>query len=317
MRLLIIIILLTLIIVGGCGRGPSPLEIFTGTKGVTVEFHKSIPPKKVFEGETIRLFVDIKNEGAFTLDEHSTRYGVIQLDFDPLYFLETRHENQFRIHGKSVDWPGGERISHLVSTLTVKSVPGTRENPITPITVSVCYPYETTLSTEICIDRDVLDAEANPVCENQEVYTFSSQGAPVAVTKIESDMIPTGPDTVQPVFRITFTNIDDGLVIYNNPFTPISTICAIDLPGTTTQDLNVLRIQAWLGSENALLKCVPEKVRLWQKKGEVTCTIDPDRARLAGIEMTPSGNYVSILTVKADYVYRSFNQRDVTIYRLP
>jgi hypothetical protein len=317
MRLLIIIILLTLVIVGGCRQGPSPLEIFTGTKGVTVEFHKSIPPKKVFEGEIIQLFVDIENEGAFTWDNNPTRNGVVQLDFDPLYFLETRQPNQFHIHGKSVDWPSGERISHYVSSLTVKSVPGTRENPITPITVSVCYPYETTLSTDICIDRDVLDAEAHPVCENKEVYTFSSQGAPVAVTKIESDMIPTGTDTVQPVFRITLTNVDDGLVLYNNPFSPVSTICAIDLPGTTIQDLNVLRVQAWLGSENTILKCVPENVRLWQKKGETTCTIDPNRAAQASVDMTPTGNYVSILTVKADYVYRNFDQRDVTIYRLP
>ena len=103
----------------------------------------------------------------------------------------------------------------------------------------------------------------------------------------------------------------------SSPFAPVSTICAIDLPGTIIQDLNVLRVQAWLGSENTILKCVPENVRLWQKKGETTCTIDPNRARPASIEMTPSGNYVSILTIKADYVYRTFDQRDVTIYRLP
>ena len=241
------------ILISGCGggkRNPQIPAIYTGTEGVAIEFMPNIPPKKIYEDQSFTVVVKLHNRGAYSLNgTNNYNFGVVQLDYDPLYFTEIQRSTEFVLMGKSMDYPKGDILLQEVSFMTANKILGTRVAPKSKITASVCYPYETTLSKEVCIDQDFLKIQKNPVCTNPGIYSLSSQGAPIAITKIEADMLPMGGDIVQPVFRITLKNVGKGLVITKKQGMRTVDLCSPVRTDSNPNNYNILKVQAWLGSE--------------------------------------------------------------------
>lgn len=329
LRLLTITLsLISLLLLSSCGGNrATPLKVYTGTEGVTINFPKNVPPEKIFENQSFLVVAELWNKGAYSFNESTGDYGVVGITYDPLYFTSAsansfsgailKYEDlpQFMVAGKGYDWPNGERLNKEVAFLKVNEIPGTRESPTVELGISVCYPYQTILSKEVCIDVDTYDADNNPVCTNPGTYSFSGgQGAPIAITKIEADMIPANMEEVQPTFRFTIKNMQQGVVFTRDPYyAPVDNICS---PTALTSprgrdDINSLKVEVWLGGDNeqSKLKCTPNPVRIYDGDAEVTCFMQ-------GTTKGHNRNYVSLLTIKTNYVYRSQTKEKVRIVRL-
>lgn len=341
----LILLLLIITLLAGCTGKPTPLNVFTGREGVTVNFLKNVPNYDLYEESEVLVSVELWNKGAYSINESVYNYGYVGLDFDPLYFElkneqftllgETRSE-KFLAEGKSLGWPSGEKKIIDMGVLSIKEIPGTREMPKTTIEASVCYPYQTIFATNICLDADIYGAEDRPVCTNKgKLILGGGQGSPVAVSGITVDMVPRGivqggnvqgaltdeqgrllglggggetqQYLIQPNFNIEVENVGRGLVLSRNSSESIENICSLNL-NKAREDINGVTISAKL--DGVPLICTPSFLKLFKESAEARCYVPLEK-------VTPlSRNREAILSVTLDYVYRDQIQREVTIHRV-
>lgn len=204
-KIILILTILTLLIImtltQGCtDRRTEPINFYRGSSGVEIDFLNNAPPRYVTENTIVSVMIDIWNKGAYTVPNTET---TINLRYDPVYFsLNTEDDDFFltrnpdgqlgEISGKSETWPQGESFVMPFAQLNVQEIPGTRESPTTNLELTICYPYKTYISEMICLDTDIYGVDTNPLCRNRERYTYSNQGAPIAINKLEVDMLPVG-----------------------------------------------------------------------------------------------------------------------------
>jgi hypothetical protein len=159
---------------------------------------------------------------------------------------------------------------------------------------------------------DYMNEDNHPPCRNQPSYSYSGQGAPIVISNIESSMIPLGEDRVQPSFKIKIRNTGSGLVFSRDQGEGILSICSPSSGNKNYSDINGLRIEATLGTGEIKLKCVPEIIKLYNDEADATCFLNTETVSLA-----QSRNYMTLLTIKLDYAYRSFTTKTIEIQRLP
>lgn len=276
---------------------------------------------------------EIWNKGAYSLNGTRDNYAIVNLNFDTLYFTGINPQlfplyapsqtQEITLAGKSGTWPYGEKQYMQMANLKINKIPGTREMPTTTLEASICYPYQTILSQNICIDGDIYSLEDNPICRNKGTYTFSGQGAPVAVTKLEVDMIPAGLTQGQttsnggqttsmklkPSFKITFRNVGNGIVFTSNEYLLTHEVCSLTNRLYEKDNINVLKIRAFLGNDE--LDCMSNsEVKLYSNEGSIRCEIP--QAKVYQINR----NYESLLTIQADYYYRTSTTKNIQIQRI-
>lgn len=190
----IIILLAALLFLVSCQGQGGFSDQFSGTNGVIFEFSTNSPPRTIFEGSPVFVSLDLWNQGAYDITEDS----VIQLSYDPLHFQKDDGSSsgiifqEFQIRGRGNVFPNGERRFVGITNLNSNSIEGQFSDRRTTMTATLCYPYKTYFSDTFCIDADFFAQEQNPVCRSGRPSTYSGQGAPVAVTRVESQMIPIG-----------------------------------------------------------------------------------------------------------------------------
>ncbi len=317
-----------LLFVAGC-NGISPMEIYRGTSGVDIRFMDSAPQTELYEESEVMISVEAWNRGAYNLI-YDDEFAIIGVNYDPLYFrsvsdattIDGRIETPVWLHGRSLEWPDGERDLVNVALLEVRGIEGTRERPTTNIKANICYPYMTFLTENVCIDVDIYDIADTPVCKNQPMYSYSSQGAPVTITRIESQMLPAGsvrgtetsgmpvvgPDgwvesferapqdttlmRVQPSFTIHLRNAGNGIVLTRDEDTSVEYACG-GRSGMSYTDINRLKVRAWLGNDELI--CQPENVSIMDGTGQARCHLPRDESYVV------LSNYIETLSVEVNY----------------
>ncbi len=323
---------LTVFITACQQSGPGPLNVYTGTEGLTINFLENNPPSEAYENSEIVVAAEIWNKGAHPLNETGDNYAVVHLNFDTLYFKGQNQQiyplfapsqtQKLIIQGKSETWPTGEKTIMQMANLKVNEIPGVREMPKTTVEASICYPYTTILSQNICIDGDIYDLDKNPVCRNRGTYTFSGQGAPISIYKLEVDMIPAGlvqgetttfgqqttMMSLKPSFKITMRNVGGGVVFTPNIYLFTDEVCSISNRYYEKDNINVVRVKAYLGNEE--LKCIGDsELTLYSNEGSIRCEV-PE-----GKTYQINRNYESLLTIQAEYYYRTSTTKTIQIRR--
>ena len=161
------------------------------------------------------------------------------------------------------------------------------------------------MSTTVCIDPDV--GEIRPgkkVCKVKEL-SFSGQGAPIAVTKIEPQMIPEGDKSIKPQFLIFIENKGKG-----NPVNIQGFHNACRQPSLSANELkymwNVAFLTAYGRDGRIKLDCSPNMensadketgfIRFRDKKDFVRCTFKEGVSRASDAFLSP-------LRIEIDYGY--------------
>lgn len=341
-KVLLKITILFLVFVIGC-TGSYPItgvDIYRGTDGLTLEFIEDTPPDEVFEKTIIPLGIILKNEGAYDitdgyitfsleedymlLDKTSTRTSkrgrkdyderFDWIDDERILWEAGKPQIKFSLNGKSVENAEGEQeIMTLKSE--VRALEELSQIHESSILATACYDYKTQLAANVCVDTDIynLKGVVKP-CEVRDL-SFSSQGAPVAVTRIETEIMPMDiPNMVRPQFLIHIQNKGDGLVIKKEPEV-ISDACS-EKPLNYTK-LGIIFINVYLGGDQKKLSCdVTDKeedndekieiVKLRDNKGVARCVLED------GID-EKEGTYPSPLKIELDYGYTHTISTEVII----
>lgn len=323
MRLMILILPVAILLLVGCeqggGDGKLPFSyenIHTGTDGVKIEFLSNSPPSelpapfKSGNNYPFKAAIKASNKGAFDVEN-----GVIAMTVENDYIAMDEVSKQFSLKGKSVFNPLGDSDIIVLSATTKKFREGQAEKHKTLMIAEACYKYRTEVKAETCIDTDVLGVTTKKkTCAIKEM-TFSGQGAPLVVNKIEPKIFPEGGseriEFVKPSFVIHVRNAGDGQVV--NPNFDIASICTSDFAADRNSDFyrrvyNVVDIKATLSGVE--LECSPRPLRLTGKEDFVRCSVKDDGKISAS---TPS--YIAPLYISLDYGYASTVSKEVTLVK--
>jgi len=218
----IILLLLIVLIIIGCNPDGGEIEVVRyreGKQALVMEFYKDAPPKEVYEKNPFPVFLSILNKGSSTTDYYLTlaverdyicisdsEGNCVDGDFNPT--------GTFTIQKNAID-PFVEE-SREEFYLASKEIPELISNIPTTVAATLCYPYTTLFSQDICVDPDPFSLKEGvmKVCDIGDISLSRGQGAPVAVTKIEPRMLPSEQGMSMQLI-LTIENVGNGVVIHN------------------------------------------------------------------------------------------------------
>lgn len=250
---------------------PKEIDVFVGTEGLAAEFAKTAPPPKVFEESSFPIALRIRNKGAYSIKEINK--GVLSLGVEKDYISNLKFEQQsrlipvsdnlayFYVDGKTQINPQGDETIISSTARTGKLDPQSELKQST-ITATLCYPYKTTLSATVCIDPDVEGVRpGKKICKLQDVSFGSGQGAPIAITQIQPQIVPV-VDGIKPQFLIFVENKGKGSPINNVGYAAACNKFDYNKDLGSSRDLwNVATIKAYkAGKEDDIsnqLECTP------------------------------------------------------------
>ena len=195
-------------------------ELRTGTDGLKIRFLPNNPPAAVFVGENLQNRIDIAvelvNKGAYPQpEEHQTMIGKLYLSgYDKNIIDFTSGQLPFfdlskttALFGKTlINSEGGSEVATFGPQVKLESLKVDKYEPI--FLATLCYQYQTVAGPSVCIDPDPYPTiKQKKVCEVKDI-TLTSQGAPIAVTKIEEKAL-----SEKTQFMITVKNVGGGDVL--------------------------------------------------------------------------------------------------------
>ncbi|MGM5484645.1 MAG: hypothetical protein ACQEP1_02115 [Nanobdellota archaeon] len=209
--IILIIVILSLALAGCSGGAIKDFDPYKGTRGVRMDFIDNAPPREFFEGQEVPIGIEMKNEGA-----HDIGDGLLSITVEDAYIEKPFHGSYgFTLEGKSRYSPDGKRDEWMFYS-TTKELEEMSSIHSSKILTSICYEYGTHLDTEVCIDPDVYNLkDIDKPCTVKD-QSFSGQGAPVAITRIEQTMSKDEEGNIKPVFEIYIRNKGRGRIIDDN-----------------------------------------------------------------------------------------------------
>lgn len=328
----VMIMLVVLLFISGCkGNGVTKFfkkgsdfnpattsaDLYKGSNGLTMSFLEKTPSAEIFEGGVLFIGAKLANEGAYDIDNGflllNLERDYMQLEQDSLRsltdevsFIDDNHM-RFNVNGKSIEYPDGD---YDVITFAADALPLSRLDPSSEsyeavVSLTSCYEYQTRAIETVCIDSDVYEFKKREKACKVEDKSLSSQGAPIAVTKIESEMLPTRENTaiVKPIFIITINNVGGGKAVKKRN---IRDAC---FAGTTEWDF--IDIRAYLSTieEANRLDCNIDEIKLEEGTGTVICTYEKGFSDDVGAFSSP-------LYIILDYGYTDTVFEKVKIKRI-
>jgi hypothetical protein len=300
----IVMVLLTLLLallLAGCsglrgGAKTTPTTFHIGTQGMVLEFLPGSPPARLYEGDPLSIVVKYANKGAYTVEG-----GMLYVSgYDRAYVPLIPDQQPFNAEGKSVYNPEG-LISYTAefNAGAVAAPPYVDTFPQT-FKVTACYKYRTEASAEVCIDPDPLRIRPeDKVCVVHDV-SLGSQGAPVAVTRVEQDSA-----RGRAQFKIGISNVGGGTVIASSGGSVPLDRCHADL---RQDEVDKVEIAAELSGR--FLDCSPKQVRLINGQGVAFCSLFLSDSQ-------SQEAYQTVLNIYLDYGYRNSIAKRVDVLKLP
>ncbi|MBW2979952.1 hypothetical protein KY360_00865 [Candidatus Woesearchaeota archaeon] len=313
MKKSIIAILVVAFVIVGCRGGTGgegrivSRDIYKGTNGLVMEF---LPmPEDVFEKSPFRMEVKLKNEGAYDITQGYLTLG-LEKDFiglsewairEPIIGVVSSEQVEFNLEGKSIMNPKGSQ-GMVAVILASKEIEVMREKHTSTILFTGCYAYKTKLSEGVCIDTDILGTRTVEKACKVEDKTLEGQGAPIAITKVEVDMLP-HENKVKPQFLIYIENKKKGEVVKTDVVREACSGEPIDF-----KDFNVVKVSAKLFDKP--LTCTPSTAKLKEGKDEIRCILDEGISK-------DEGTHTETLNLELDYGYTNTMSTTIDIKKLP
>ncbi|MCA9477645.1 MAG: hypothetical protein KC535_00680 [Nanoarchaeota archaeon] len=318
---------LLVIVLTGC-QGPrvnpgiQTTNFNTGTKGLSLEFLNQAPPETLFETTDFDVQLYAKNQGAFSLQDPYVAKIDLTYDGSKVTSLEDYEQdtalfsqlfsgfNQLTpqskllfLYGRSTDWPDGEQDYVSLARFKAKEIVGNFQSTTATFIAQVCYPYETHFVSEVCIDTDTQGVnQREEVCQQEDKSYSGGQGAPIAVTAVESQMIPRGV-YVQPQFTIHIKHVGEGTVSFRN--VADTSYDPLQCQEIERDNVNKISVTARLGGDE--LTCLPTEVILKDGEAKVQCQLTQDK--ILGV----SSNYQTSLIVDVGYLYSESFRKDIVV----
>lgn len=217
-KIIFLAILTAIMMLSSCANNTSesPNQIHIGSQGIEMKFMTGNPPSSIYKGEPLNIILEINNKGAYPNPEENVGQlfdGKVYLHGYDTTLIDSFFPKQMPsdLYGKDEFNSDGGYTTMTFLSQSVNLPDGADSLP-TEIQASVCYRYQTIATPTVCIDPDPYTNKIkNKPCNINQVSMTSTQGAPVAVTKIEEDVLQN-----KIKFKITVSNVGGGLIVESN-----------------------------------------------------------------------------------------------------
>ena len=315
-------------------------EFVRGPEGLVMEFVPNYPqdkfivskPKTAGEGEPISVLIEIRNKGTYPPEENDferKEFGKGEIHLSGFDASIIKMEKLSQRLGKddgtpilylpaasSVNPNGGIDTAEFDGKIVADNILIDSYNPT--ILVTACYPYFTKSTPTVCIDPEPFDTRQEKVC-NIGSQAVPSQGAPIAITKIDQEA---AAGKIQ--FKINIKNIGKGDVIWGEGLADLASDTGLlnrcnPNEGGRLDRKDFDRVQLGkvkIGDADLFAqgKCAPfadgtnNIVRLFNGEGFVICTYDvPENIQSA---------YTTPIDIELRYAYRSTISKPIQIKKL-
>jgi len=293
-------------------------EIRRGVEGLSIQFSTGTPPSTVFESDPTKeeegIFqtsITLHNKGAYDINS-----GILALSYEEAYLKTVGSWNvygeptsqmedvvYFKLGGRSLNNPAGESIV-LSKNFKTKKLEEKSESHTTTIYATACYDYETKVAVPICIDPNPYDTTTRKACTVSDI-TLNDQGAPVAVTKVETRMLPKGQNRVTPEVKIYIQNKGNGEVVNKER---LSEACTqrVSIP---REIWNVVSVADLNIAEGEGFRCSPLPFKLKEKQDYVLCIYNG--------EIDADSAFTTLLNIRLEYGYTQTIAASTTIEKNP
>ena len=359
-------LLIILVLFAGCSKTTTTNNLYnyhTGSQGIEMSFIAGNPPATMYSSNPMTINMEVKNLGAYDLARsnicmflsgydpsmitfaygqndnfdyslQSINKGTCEASFDNCpYSFDSGIYGEDRFLGKSVLSPNGG-VDNVQWTSGDIQFSADEYKPIFQVTS--CYRYMTEASLPVCIDPNpYLSVNQQKVCTVSDI-SGGSQGAPVAVSKVEEDVSPSkdgfGPTVY---FRVYVNNVGGGQVLapdydsismaptiindYQFPTYPSSYNVPNSLDDCSCgklvfKDYDKVFIEAYLGGGTVAqsggfpMTCYPQIIPLTKGQGSALCQVTLDDPTYGS-----STAYTSQLNILLRYGYTKSIVKQVTI----
>ncbi|MBT4823746.1 hypothetical protein HN695_06735 [Candidatus Woesearchaeota archaeon] len=256
-------IILQLLFVVGCSgqkqKHTIDLEFKKGTDGLNFDIIGLLP--ELYEQSSFKITLNVFNKGAYDLPETNSGFVSLNLEDDYMCLPGGDAENEYcntekgnlifhlgddsQLRGRSFSNPDGD-FEIIEYPILVKKIDQQSFQHDVFVGVTACYRYQTELVSELCIDPTFYEpGQLNKPCSPKDL-SFSSQGAPVAITNIEVKMLSYGKNKVKPFLIIHLQNKGNGEVIHKDH---VEDVCSSKALSPNTYNTIHLRSIEFLGGK--------------------------------------------------------------------
>ncbi|MGV8151053.1 MAG: hypothetical protein ACP5NV_04960 [Candidatus Woesearchaeota archaeon] len=286
----IVLLLCVLVVVAACDSGSRIQNYHVGTKGVVFQPISS-NPAIIYEEEEFALGLTLINLGAASIEN-----ATLLVNYDD-YFLSLQDGSKdakklnINLPARSIENPTGG-VDYFEYLFKSKTLEVSRSAVNNNINFNLCYAYNTDMTTEVCIDTLSRSAgQGAAVCKAKDYSGGSGQGAPIAIKKIEPEMLRVG-ENLKPIFRIYVENMGNGYSL-----SPIKELC--NDPTKNAGELNKIHVKAWISADMEL-SCTPQDPRFVEKELVVRCEVKSED--LINFNKNLASR-MTVLRVRLDYNY--------------
>lgn len=302
-------LILILIILSSCQFLPQQTEqrpeTYIGTEGISLNAQLLLD--KIFPNQETEMIVTVMNNGAYDISE-----GYMNLITEEQFIKEQNikyydsqgnleeNKNEYSIQGRGITKPYGDQV-RFKYILKAQELPQQTERYSSLIIAQTCYPYKTYATIPVCIDTDINNMNPDKICKSGSETITGGQGAPIAITRVETKMVPeySGNEVkVKPHFEIDIENVGSGSVI--KP-TQAKEACE----GKSKDIENIVGVKVIFN--NIKLDCAREyEHKLVKEKTTLKCKL-PDK------EQIQKGTYKSLVKIELDYAYTTTGTANIEI----
>ncbi len=324
-RDILLLIVVASVLLAGCqltgsrdkGAIPDSSSAFEGKEGLVLSFFDNAPQDNLIPGSDFKIAVLLENKGAADIacDKTPGSCGYyLAFAKEPISGVtpssgelkdalleDPKVKEQYTILGKESYLSGGRAAMEFSDKATAVKATTTAS-----ATFIACYPYKTSLSASVCVQTAHYTVpEKSRSCE-LKTLSFSNQGAPVAITKIEQESILSG-GYVKPRLKVYISEAGRGTVIAKD-VQSLKKACTKD--PTNLNDIigKVIVEEATISGKP--LDCGKKTITLTgvPKKDFVECLFN-DNVFEAGA----ANNLVAPLKIVLGYGYQTAISKDVRI----
>lgn len=206
---LLLLSIVVLVLLASCKPTGTPSQAFvqefrTGSQGLSMRFAQNLPPTRLFSGEELATVLELENKGTYTIGTPGDRIYLSGFDPNIISGISPAGEQIPLLEGRTqfITQGGFDTVAFKARTLLLKD-----KYPVR-LLATACYGYETVATAIVCIDPKPYAPVATPkVCTPQNVQLGGGQGAPIAVTLVETDASPG-----KTRFKIHVQNVGGGEV---------------------------------------------------------------------------------------------------------
>ena len=330
----IILSLILIMIIAGCNPNiegeKADEEYRTGTQGLVLSFLSNNPPDKIRvqdEEEDLDVALQVENKGAYPGPNTEMLATVWLSGFDPnIIAIKDKNDESdieieesgidlkdYSVEGKSIFNPKGSfDIIEFKGAIKSEKIKIDKYEPT--LLATACYKYSTGATPTVCIDKDPFD-EQKKVC-HAETITMGSQGAPVAITKIEEEVLG---KNIQ--FKIYIKNVGTGDVInakdrnicnpYGEEKVERENLNKVYLGSVKVHETELSDEYCGPLTDGVFEGSTKKKfIRLVDGEGFVMCTLPKDNVDQQSAFTTP-------LHIRLEYYYRNSVSKSIEIIKIP